>query len=640
MIAPSALSFAASQQPRIPSQPSAPQPARAAHKLALPRATQTLALALIVAAFALFVAPSLASAETYCVHDGPSTCPAGSIDEGSRLQNALDDAAASAGPSSISVGSGTFTSATGSFLYQPTGGANPVELVGAGRGSTVIDDPALGAAALYLPGTTATGSRIANLTVSLHTSDQRGIVTQDSTIDGVEVKSSDAVERVTGIELHGGTVRHSVISLPDNSGNTGVEVSINSDVSQIVDSSISAQYGVSALAPVTIHRAAITAEIGVGTLFKATNIDDSLLLGIGPHPTGLTAVANNPNSGPSINAQNVTIIRSGGPGTTAANGVIARSYFGETAEIDIYNSIVHSYDNSLVSQSDSTSHSLVVPVNDAVDGALQNVTGSTLRTDDPRFVDPAGGDYRLRWDSPLIDGSALEPSGSVSPTDLDGNARSVGFSHSATPVDLGAYEYQRRAPKAAASAPAGAAAGQTLAFDGSGSNDPDSGDSLTYRWAFDDGTSATGRSVAHAFSTPGAHTATLTVTDPTGLTDTAANTVSVAAPGGHGSPRRVARIAFVGRPKVKGATLILRLHCAGPGTCSGKISESAAKRRHARVIVSRRFKLGAGRTATLRLKPNASGRRLLRGRARRLAVTLQVLSAGGKISRHVTLRAS
>ena len=318
MIAPSAVSFAASQPPPTRPQPYEPPPPR--------RAAGKLALGLIVALFALFAAPSLASAETYCVHDGAASCPSGSIDEGSRLQNALDDASASAEPSTISVGPGTFTSATGSFLYQPTGAANPVELVGAGRGSTVLDDPALGAAALYLPGTAATGSRIANLTVSLHTSDQRGIVTQDSTIDGVEVKSSDAVERVTGIELHGGTVRHSVISLPDNSRNTGVEVAIKSDISQIDDSSISAQYGVEALAPVTIHRATITAEIGVGTLFGATSIDDSLVLGIGTRPTGLTAVANNPDSGPSINAQNVTIVRPDGSGTTAPVGVSARSF--------------------------------------------------------------------------------------------------------------------------------------------------------------------------------------------------------------------------------------------------------------------------------------------------------------------------
>jgi PKD domain-containing protein len=227
----------------------------------------------------------------------------------------------------------------------------------------------------------------------------------------------------------------------------------------------------------------------------------------------------------------------------------------------------------------------------------------------------------------------------VSTTDLDGNPRSVGLSHADTPVDLGAYEYQRRAPKAAASAPADSIAGQPIAFDGSGSNDPDSGDSLTYHWSFDDGTSATGKSVAHAFSTPGAHKATVTVTDPTGLTDTATSSVSVAARA-PSSSRRAARIALLGTPQVKGHTLILRLRCAGPGTCSGKVRESIAKGRHARVIASRRFKLGAGRTATLRLELNATGRHLLRGRVRKLAVTLQVLSADGKISRHVTLRAS
>jgi hypothetical protein len=62
---------------------------------------------------------------------------------------------------------------------------------------------------------------------------------------------------------------------------------------------------------------------------------------------------------------------------------------------------------------------------------------------------------------------------------------------------------------------------RTVTFDGSGSSDPD-GDTLTYTWDFGDGTpSGTGMKSTHTYA-PGANTftATLTVTDPLGLTNT------------------------------------------------------------------------------------------------------------------------
>ena len=72
-----------------------------------------------------------------------------------------------------------------------------------------------------------------------------------------------------------------------------------------------------------------------------------------------------------------------------------------------------------------------------------------------------------------------------------------------------------------------------VALDGSASSDPES-DELTYAWDFGDGTTGAGQIVDHEYTTSGAFTATLTVTDAGGLssepvaTDIAVGTANVA----------------------------------------------------------------------------------------------------------------
>ncbi len=63
-------------------------------------------------------------------------------------------------------------------------------------------------------------------------------------------------------------------------------------------------------------------------------------------------------------------------------------------------------------------------------------------------------------------------------------------------------------------------------FNGSASSDPD-GSVVSYAWTFDDGGSASGPTVSHTFATPGAHSATLTVTDNGGLTNAVTHGVTL-----------------------------------------------------------------------------------------------------------------
>lgn len=81
-------------------------------------------------------------------------------------------------------------------------------------------------------------------------------------------------------------------------------------------------------------------------------------------------------------------------------------------------------------------------------------------------------------------------------------------------------------PVAAFTAGATVAAGTPLAFDGSGSSDPD-GDALTFGWDFGDGGRGGASQLAHVFATSGSYAVTLTVADGRGGTAATQQTITV-----------------------------------------------------------------------------------------------------------------
>lgn len=84
------------------------------------------------------------------------------------------------------------------------------------------------------------------------------------------------------------------------------------------------------------------------------------------------------------------------------------------------------------------------------------------------------------------------------------------------------------APKAVASASAvTGVAPLPVTFSSAGSSDPD-GSIASYQWNFGDGTTSTSASPSKTYTAPGRYTATLTVTDNLGATDTASVVVDVA----------------------------------------------------------------------------------------------------------------
>jgi PKD repeat protein len=84
--------------------------------------------------------------------------------------------------------------------------------------------------------------------------------------------------------------------------------------------------------------------------------------------------------------------------------------------------------------------------------------------------------------------------------------------------------------------------GQSINFDASESKAATGHQIVSYSWNFGDGATAGGTPVAHAFATAGTYNVTLTVTDDTGLTATAASAVNV----GTGNPTAVLTVNKTG----------------------------------------------------------------------------------------------
>ena len=74
--------------------------------------------------------------------------------------------------------------------------------------------------------------------------------------------------------------------------------------------------------------------------------------------------------------------------------------------------------------------------------------------------------------------------------------------------------------------PASGVAPLTVNFSGAGSTDPD-GTIASYAWTFGDSTNGTGVTTSHVYTNPGAYTATLTVTDNQGATNSQPVTITV-----------------------------------------------------------------------------------------------------------------
>jgi hypothetical protein len=467
---------------------------------------------MVLAGFA--AAPAAGAANVICVHVATS-CPAGTdIDEGSDLQAALDDAGTSPG-STVTIQPGGYNRTAG-FSYDHPGA---VTITGTDAAQVTLQASGSGVSVLTVHGP----SSVSGLTLQVQASAGRGLdLAVGATASHLIIETT---VQGNGAELQGATLDDSVVRANDNAI---VNMSGTSFVHRVDLTGAAALYvggGSLTAADVTANAVnAIAVAFGGGTL----TIDGLLGRYTGP-PTGEFLHV----LGGDLTVRSGTLVAAT---VEEAAAVVAGN--GETASLTLLDSIVTGAATSYLRDASGTGTADLTFGHDRIDlsqhgpdaGSGTVTPGTGNITADPLFRDPAG-DFRLRFGSPAIDSGGACQAICQSTPDLDGRTRPIDGDGDGTATrDMGAYEYARQPPTAvAATDRATALTGEAVGFSASGSADPD-GDALAYHWVFDDGSAGDGDTVTHAFAVPGAHSASLTVSDPSGLTATATAAVTVQAP--------------------------------------------------------------------------------------------------------------
>jgi PKD repeat protein len=465
---------------------------------------------------AVGAAPAQA-AVNYCVNLTP--CP----DNGQAKPTIESAISATPHADEIDIGPGTYSpSSAGSGFHIPDG--RNITFIGSGRSRTILTASGTPIGVLEASGSTGHYS-VAQMTIDMPAGASTGLLVPDQVLH-VDV---EALGPTSGNAIHSGNTIARDIRIDEPPGSTGIGYYRPNGVGDVDGAVIRAGIGIGGFGNNETYRNVRITTDGIGidlreggslqTLFE--NVQISLT---GPG-IGIRLAATFNSSVPTL-ARLMTIQGSGDPAST---GVEVESIEGVTNDVTVTNSIITGVGHSLRRHASGAAssranltvrHSSFNPftaVDDSSNGGPID-TNSTDIGDAPQLVAVANGDLFPEWDSPVIDAGKPNPLNPAAPaTDLAGNTRVVNGR-----IDMGAFEYQRRAPVAAASASGTA----PTRFDASGSSDADPGDTLTYSWSFDDGATATGAVVDHGFAAPGPHTGTVTVTDPTGQTATASASVT------------------------------------------------------------------------------------------------------------------
>ena len=389
--------------------------------------------------------PSAASAKDYCVD---TACPGTNVDS---IEQALDFSDDDSILDRIFLGPSVYT-AKNPWGFDYNGG--PIEIIGAGRGKTILTAAASSTSILSLATTKETSS-IHDLTIRVPAWADQGMVGLRTIND---VRRVDVTQDPKQLKDHTGVQIWNGAALEDSRvdmGSDGTAVVFYSGGGAVRDSTLRGRVGVkSVYGDLAIERSTITAyDAGLQAERKLTTISDSLVhLASYSNGTGIRADTQaGSGSDVTVKADGVTVVV---PPFQIYNGVSASTFNapGLNAEVDLTNSVIRgggtplsAYAAGMGGATVKAAYSDYDPTGNKKLGVSAGIYESDVsNVGDAGFVDAANGDFHLLPTSELLDmgdpataqGLDLDGKPLVADGDADGGARR----------DLGAYELQPPAP--------------------------------------------------------------------------------------------------------------------------------------------------------------------------------------------------
>jgi hypothetical protein len=419
-----------------------------------------LATATAAAVCLACVIPSIASAADYCVYPNQSCGPNNVL----KLQSALDLAAGSQEADRVLLGEFTYVSDAGAgFKYAAS---SPVEIVGAGRGQTVLTAAknATGNALLLY----GDGGSVHDLTIRIPETPAAGFT-------GLKIDGNNTAKRIEVVEaqLQGGIrlgaavwdgalLEDSTVTLESTDKAAGVSLDNtfpNLPAGVLRGSTVRAGIGVDSWDGGTIERSRIAgSKRAVRAVGRDNVIRDSVLTLTGSAGPALWAETGTQRD-TSVTADGLTVVASQATLDTTGIGLTDAPDTTRNVHVDLTNSIVRAgiplYAEGIGGGATiSASYSDYDPANNVAAWNASIDPSHVTNLGDACFNETAGHEYELLPTSPLIDrGEPDLPQG----LDLNGNARVAdGNGDGFARRDLGAFELQ---PATAGPPPGGGTSG-------------------------------------------------------------------------------------------------------------------------------------------------------------------------------------